>query len=149
MPIIDDVSNQMKDAMRAKESARLMALRNIRSAFIVAMKKDGADTLTDAQCVDSLRSLAKQRRDSIEAYEAAQRPDLADPEKAELAVIEGFLPVQAGEEQVRAWVVEAIAATGATTPAHVGKVVGAVLKAHKADVDGGAVKALATSLLGG
>ena len=70
MPIFDDVNNQMKDALRAGEKLRLQALRNIRAAFLMRLKEDGSETLTDADCVPILRRLEKQRKESIEAFEA-------------------------------------------------------------------------------
>jgi uncharacterized protein YqeY len=149
MPLIDDVSNQMKDAMRAKDQARTLALRSIRAGFITAMKEDGKDTLSDEACIEVLRRIAKQRQDSIDAYVSANRPDMADAERAELVVINAFLPQLADEATTRAWVAEAIAATKASSVKEVGKVMGAVMKAHKGDVDGALVKRLAEALLAG
>ena len=149
MAIIDDVSSQMKDAMRARDKGRLTALRGIRAAFIEALKADGSTTLADEQAHKVLRRLARQRTDSIESYVAADRQDLADIERLELAVIETFLPQQADEATTIAWIQEAIASCGATSPSDMGKVMGAVMRAHKGDIDGRLAKTVALRLLQG
>jgi hypothetical protein len=145
---VETVTAQMKDAMKAKDAARLAALRNIRAAFLVEMKKDGAETLDDATSVAVLRRLAKQRLESIEAFTTAQRPERVAEERAELGVIEEFLPRLADEATTRAWVEEAIAASGATSPKELGKVMGALMKAHKGDVDGDLARRIAAERLG-
>lgn len=136
MPLVDTINDQLKTAMRAQDKPRLVALRNIRAAFILGMKEDGADTLADEKATALLRSLAKQRQDSITEYEKARREDLAAAERAELAVIEEFLPRLADEATTRAWVEQAIASTGATSRADMGRVMGALMSAHKAELDG-------------
>ena len=93
MPIIDDVTDQMKTAMRAKDKVRLGALRGIRAAFIEAMKADGSETVPDAAAITILRRLEKQRKESISAYEQGGREDLAGVEREELGVLQDFLPV--------------------------------------------------------
>ena len=147
MPIIDDVTSQMKDAMRAKDKVRLGALRGIRSAFIEAMKADGSDTVEDAAAVTILRRLEKQRKESIAAYTDGGRADLAVVEQAELVVIQQFLPSLADRETTTAWVQAAIQKTGAQSPAEMGKVMGAIMGAHKGEVDGGLAKDIALQLL--
>ena len=147
MSIFDDVSAGMKSALKAKDEVRLTALRAVRAAFLTEMKKDNATALADEVCVALLRRLEKQRQESIEAFDAAGRPDRAAAERAELAVIAGFLPKLADEAQTRAWVREAIAASGATSQKELGKVMGALMKAHKGDVDGNLARKLAGELL--
>ncbi|HEY8492394.1 MAG TPA: GatB/YqeY domain-containing protein [Myxococcota bacterium] len=149
MGIETTVNERLAEAMKARDAARVAALRNIRAAFLVEMKKDNAKTLSDETCVEVLRRLAKQRRESIEAFEAAGRAERAAEERAELAVIEEFLPRLADEETTRAWLREAIAATGASKPGDLGKVMGALMKAHKGEVDGQLARRLAQELLGG
>lgn len=149
MGMVEDVSARMTAAMKAKDAPRTAALRNIRAAFLVEMKKDGSTTLSDEACVAALRRLEKQRRESIEAYEAAKRPDRAAEERAELAVIEEFLPKLADESRTRAWIQEAIAVTSASKPGDVGRVMGALMKAHKGEVDGTLARGIAAELLGG
>jgi len=149
MAIFDRVNAEMTAAMKAREAARLAALRSIRAAFLNELKKDNSTTLSDEACTQLLRRLEKQRGESIEAFEKADRPDRVAEERAELAVIQEFLPKLADEVTTRAWVEAAIAATGAVAPGDVGKVMGAVMKAHKGDIDGNLARALATKLLGG
>ena len=148
MGLVEQVSEQMKDAQKSRDSARLAALRNIRAAFLHEMKKDGAQTLDDGVAQGVLRRLAKQREESIEAFEKAGRGDRAEAERAEKAVIEGFLPRLADEATTRAWVASAIAETGAASARDLGKVMGALMKAHKADVDGNLARRVAQELLG-
>ncbi|MFK7926852.1 MAG: GatB/YqeY domain-containing protein [Myxococcota bacterium] len=137
MSLVDLVSEQMKQAMKARDKARTSALRGIRAAFLDAMKASGSDgTVSDDEAITMLRRLAKQRKESIEAYVSGGRDDLVDAERAELAVIEEFLPKLADEATTREWVAAAIAQTGATEPGHMGKVMGVLMKAHKADLDG-------------
>jgi uncharacterized protein YqeY len=148
MPILDSVGEQLKAAMRAQDKPRLAALRNIRAAFLNEMKQDGSDTLADEACVAVLRKLAKQRVESIEAFESGGRPELAAAERAELALIETFLPSLADEATTRGWVREAIAASGASSPKELGRVMGALMKAHKDQVDGTLARRIAAELLG-
>lgn len=149
MGIEQTVNERLAEAMKAREAARVAALRGIRAAFLNEMKKDNAKTLSDEVSIEVLRRLAKQRRESIEAFEGAGRPERAAEERAELAVIEEFLPRLADEAATRAWVEEAIAATGAAAPGDVGKVMGALMKAHKGDVGGQLARRLAQELLAG
>lgn len=149
MAIIDDVTTQMKAAMRAKAADDLRALRGIRAAFIEEMKTDGRDTLSDDEALTTLRRLAKQRKDSLDTYAEAGRQDLADVEAAELAIIDTFLPKLADAAQTRIWVDEAVAQTGAGSMRDMGKVMGALMKAHRAEIDGGLAKELVQVALRG
>jgi hypothetical protein len=125
----------------------LGALRSVRAAFIEALKADGAETLADDKAIVILRKLAKQRKESIDAFDSAGRTDLAEQERGELAVLEDFLPSLADEATTTEWVKAAIAESGAQSPADMGRVMGAVMKAHKGDVDGGLTKKIALQLL--
>ena len=148
MAIFDEVNRQMKEAMRAKDARRLVALRSIRAAFVHETKRDGSETLEDDVCTALLRRLEKQRKESIEAFEQGGREEQAAAERAELAVIQTFLPSLADEESTRAWVREAIASTGATGKGDIGRVMGALMQAHKGEIDGGLAKRIASGLLG-
>jgi len=148
MAVVDTVTAQMKDAMKARAAARLSALRNMRAAFLTEMKKDGSETLDDAVAIAVLRKLAKQRQESIDAFTQANRPERVAEERAELGVIEEFLPRLANEATTRGWVQAAIAASGASSAKELGKVMGALMKAHKGDVDGDLARKLAAELLG-
>ncbi|MCO4746648.1 MAG: GatB/YqeY domain-containing protein [Proteobacteria bacterium] len=148
MPIVNEISAQLKTAMRARDAARTAALRGIRAAFLTAEKADGAgEALTDEAAMTILRRLAKQRGESIEAYDQGGRDELAAAERAELAVIQEFLPQLADEAQTRAWVEEAIAKTGASAMRDMGKVMGMLMGAHKAELDGKLTNVIVRELL--
>ncbi len=148
MGIYDDVSAALTAALKAKDAPRVAALRNIRAAFVLEQKKDNAPTLSDEVCAGLLRRLEKQRHESIEAFEKAGRPERVAEERAELAVIESYLPRLADEATTRAWVREAIAASGAAKPGDLGRAMGTLMKAHKGEVDGNLARRLAAELLG-
>lgn len=147
MSMVDDISQQMKEALKAKESVRLKALRSIRAAFLNEMKKDGADTLSDESCLQILRKLEKQHKESIEAFEGAGRTEMAADERGELDVIAAFLPSLADESTTQAWVEAAIASSGAGSKKELGKVMGALMKEHKGAVDGNLARRIASDLL--
>jgi uncharacterized protein len=147
MAIYDEITAQMKSAMKARDKARTKGLRNIRAAFIAGAKETGADQLDDGACQTILRRLAKQRVESIEAYTKGGRDDLAAEERAELVVIEEFLPSLADEETTREWVTSAIAASGASAPGDMGKVMGVLMKNHKAELDGKLANKIVRELL--
>jgi len=147
MAIVEQVSQQLKEALRAREANRLAALRSVRAAFVNEMKRDGSETLADEVCLTLLRRLEKQRKESIEAFEGAGREERAAAERAELQVIQSFLPSLADPETTRAWVKEVIASTGASQTGDIGRVMGALMKAHKGEVDGALAKRIAGELL--
>jgi len=147
MAIFDQVSAQMKDALKAGRKLELQALRSIRAGFLVRMKEDGSETVSDEDCLAILRKLDKQRRESIEAFEGAGRTEQAAAEKAELEIILAFLPKLADEATTRGWVQSAISESGAKSAKDLGRVMGALMKAHKADVDGNLARRIAGELL--
>ncbi|MDG1479136.1 MAG: GatB/YqeY domain-containing protein [Myxococcota bacterium] len=147
MSIYDQINEQMKTAMRARDKERLGALRGIRTVFINERKKNNSDTVTDAQCIALLRTLAKQRKDSLQSYTAANREDLAAVERSELAVIDEFLPKLADDETTRALVAAVIAQIGATDVKQLGRVMGMLMKEHRGTIDGGLAKKIAAELL--
>ena len=147
MPISDNVTSQMKDAMRAKDALRLSTLRSMRTAFLNEMKKDGSDSVSDEVCETLLRKLEKQRKESIEAFTKGGREEMANNERIELAVIQEFLPQLADEARTREWVEAAIAETGAAGAKEMGKVMGALMKAHKAEIDGNLARGIVQALL--
>jgi uncharacterized protein YqeY len=125
MPLRERVNEDMKSAMKAREAERLGALR----LLLAAMKQREVDeriTLDDAGVIAVIEKMIKQRKDSIAQYEKAARQDLADKEKFEISVIETYLPQQLSQAEIEAAVAEAIAATGAKSPADMGKVMGAL-----------------------
>ncbi|MFV0312232.1 MAG: GatB/YqeY domain-containing protein [Dysgonomonas sp.] len=130
MNLFDQVSEGIKDAMRAKDKIRLEALRGIKKEFIEAKTAKGAnDELSDEAAIQILQKMAKQRRDSAAIYTTQNRADLAENELAELAVIEAFLPKQLSQDELDAKISEIITQVGATSPADMGKVMGVATKA--------------------
>jgi uncharacterized protein len=126
MPLTESVNQDIAAAMKAKDSARLSALRMLKAAIMNKGVEKGRD-LEDAEVLQVVSSLVKQRRDSIEQFSKAGRTDLVDKETAEVAVLETYLPPAATPEEIEAAVAAAIAETGATTPKDMGKVMKAVM----------------------
>lgn len=147
MAIFEEVESAYREAVRARDRAQVSALRNVRAALQTETKKTGASRLDDETCLAVLRRLEKRHGESIEAFERAGRTERAEAERAELAVLERFLPRRADEATTRAWVEEAARETGAQGPRDVGRVMGAVMKAHKDEVDGALARRLAAEVL--
>ena len=126
MALQSQVVEDMKTAMRAKDAARLSTVRMLLAA-IKQREVDERIELTDADVLSIIDKMIKQRRDSITQFVAGKREDLAAAERAEVTLLSGYLPAQVGDSEIDALVAEAIAATGATGPAGMGKVM-AVLK---------------------
>lgn len=126
MPLTDKVNADITAAMKAKDSARLSALRMMKAAMMNKGVEKGRD-LEDAEVLQVVSSLVKQRRDSIEQFSKAGRTDLVDKESAEIAVLEAYLPPAATAEEIDAAVAAAIADTGAASPKDIGKVMKAVM----------------------
>jgi uncharacterized protein YqeY len=147
MGIFDRVREELTGAMRTRDAARTSALRGIRAALLNECKKDGSETLSDEVCVAVLRRLEKQRFESIEAFAAVGRADRADAERAELAVVREFVPALADEATTRAWVETAIAESGARESRDLGRVMAALMKARKGEIDGRLAREIAAQLL--
>jgi uncharacterized protein YqeY len=146
MPLRDQLTEDMKSAMKARESERLAALR----LFLSAVKQREVDervTLDDAGVVSVVEKMIKQRKDSIAQYEKAQRQDLADKEKYEISVLEGYLPKQMSAQEIEAAVAEALAQSGAKSPADMGKVKGILKPKLAGRADMGKVSAMVKSKL--
>ena len=141
MSLKQQITEDMKTAMRAKETARLGAIRLLLSA----MKQREVDErieLTDADIVAIIEKMLKQRRDSISQYEAAKRQDLADVEKFEVTVLQGYMPQQFSEAEITSAIAEVIAATGAAGPQDMGKVMAAIKPKLAGRADMGKVSGL-------
>jgi hypothetical protein len=146
MSLKDRVTDDMKAALRAKETARLSALRLLLAA-IKQREVDERITLSDADVVSVIDKMLKQRRDSIAQYEAAKRDDLAQAERFEVSVLQGYMPQAMAESEIDAAVRAAIAQAGAKGPQDMGKVM-ALLKATLAGrADLGKVSGLVKSRL--
>jgi uncharacterized protein YqeY len=134
--------------MRAKDADRLRALRAIKSLILLEETSgSSADGLSADAEMKILMKAAKQRRDSLEVYVSQNRPDLAEKEQAELAIIEEFLPKQLSDEELTAKITEIIASVGASSPADMGKVMGVASKQLAGLADGKAISAKVSELL--
>ena len=142
------IENGIKDAMRAKDADRLRALRAIKSMILLEETSGSSSEglSTDAE-MKILMKAAKQRRDSLEVYVAQNRPDLAEKERVELAIIEEFLPKQLSDAELTVKITEIIASVGATSPADMGKVMGVASKQLAGLADGKAISAKVNELL--
>jgi uncharacterized protein YqeY len=141
MSLKQQISDDMKTALRAKETARLGALR----LLLAAMKQREVDErieLSDADIVTIIEKMNKQRRDSISQYEAAGRQDLADVEKFEMSVLATYMPQQLSETEINAAIAEAVSASGAIGPQDMGKVMGIIRPKLAGRADMGKVSAL-------
>ncbi len=141
MSLQEQISADMKEAMKSRDSERLSALRMIRSE-ILNLEKEGKGSPDDAAIVQMLIKMLRQRQDSIEQYRAGNREDLAAKEEAEAAIIKTYLPEGVSGAEIEAAVEQAIAQTGATNIKEMGKVMGLALKTLKESgksVDGAAV----------
>ena len=148
MSLKDQITEDMKNAMRAKDSERLGTIR----LLLAALKQKEIDervVLDDAAVVAIVDKLIKQRKDSIEAFQKAERKDLADKEAAELLVLQAYLPARLSLEEVTAEVRAIVAELGATGPGDMGKVMGAVKAKLAGKADMGQVSAAVKAALAG
>ena len=142
----DRITDDMKSAMRAKETARLSAIRLLLAA-IKQKEVDERITLDDAQVSAVIEKLLKQRKDSITQYDAAGRQDLADNERFEADLLSGYLPERMSAEEITVIVASAVASTGAQSPADMGKVMAAVKPQLAGRADMGEVSKIIKSQL--
>ena len=152
MSIKQRIGEDIKAAMKAGDKDRLGTLRMVKSKLQMAevdlRAKNGRDyELDDEQALQALSSYAKQRRDSIESYEKAERPDLAAKERVELEIVQEYLPAQLGEDDVREIVKQAIAEVNASSPKDMGAVMKVVMPKVKGVADGRLVNQLVRELL--
>lgn len=148
MALEQKIMADMKDAMKAKDEAALRGLRAIKAAIIIAKTSEGAGgELKEEDETKLLQKLVKQRRDSLDIFQKQNREDLAQKEQEEIAVIEKFLPKQMTEEELKAGLSEIIAQVGATSPADMGKVMGAATKQFAGKADGKAISAAVKEML--
>ena len=149
MEMFDRISNDIKDAMKAKDKVRLETLRNIKKVFLEAKTAPGAnDTLTDDAAMKIMQKLVKQGKDSAALYNEQGRADLAEAELAQVAVIETYLPKQMSAEELEAALKDIIAEVGAEGPKDMGKVMGAATKKLAGLAEGRAISAKVKELLG-
>lgn len=148
MALFDQISDDIKKAMLARDAVRLEALRGIKKEFLEAKTAKGSDgTLSDERATQILAKMIKQRRESAQIYTEQNRPELAEAELAQAAVIEEYMPRQLSQEELEASLREIIAQVGATSPRDMGKVMGVATKALAGAADGRAISATVKALL--
>jgi hypothetical protein len=151
MSLKDKITADIKNAMKSKDKVRLETVRSIKKVLLekeVSLRPQGQEELTEAQELEVLAQLAKQRRDAIEQYQNAGREDLAANEAQELTIIEEYLPKQLSEAEVAAVVDEIIAETGAKSMKDMGKVMGPAMQRLKGQADGKMVQDITKAKLG-
>ena len=149
MEMFDRISNDIKEAMKAKDKVRLETLRNIKKVFLEAKTAPGAnDTLTDDAAMKIMQKLVKQGKDSAALYTEQGRADLAEGELAQVAVIETYLPKQMSAEELEAALKAIIAEVDAEGPKDMGKVMGTATKKLAGLAEGRAISAKVKELLG-
>lgn len=148
MDLFEQVSNDIKEAMKAKDKVRLEALRNIKKVFLEAKTAPGAnDTLADADALKIIMKLVKQGKESGELYKQSGRDDLADAEFAQVAVFEQYLPKMMNDEELESALKEIIAEVGATSMKEMGKVMGIASKKLAGKAEGKAISEKVRALL--
>ncbi|MCE1200032.1 MAG: GatB/YqeY domain-containing protein [Marinilabiliales bacterium] len=149
MSLFDQVNEDIRAAMLARDKERLEAVRNIKKVLLEAKTaKSGAEELPDEEAIRVISKLAKQGRDSAEIYAGQKRQDLADFELAQVKVYESYLPKQMSDEELTAAVSEIIARVGATSLKEMGKVMGVASKELAGKVEGKLISDKVKSLLG-
>ena len=148
MELFDIISNDIKEAMKAKDKVALDTLRNIKKVLLEAKTAPGAnDTVSDDTAIKLIQKLVKQGKESAELYSSQNRPELAAEELAQVAVMEKYLPKQMSEEEVATVLKEIIAQTGATGPQDMGKVMGVATKQLAGKAEGRVISAIVKQLL--
>lgn len=148
MSLEQKIMTELKAAMLAKNEAALRSLRAVKAAILLAKTSEGArGDLTEDDEIKLLQKLVKQRKDSLEIFQQQNRSDLAQKEQEEIAVIEKFLPAQLTAEEIKAELAKIIVAIGASSPADMGKVMGAATKQLAGKADGKTISALVKELL--
>jgi uncharacterized protein YqeY len=148
--IHESIKAGIMEALRAKDQVKLRTHRSLATAMtneVVAKKRKPDEFLTDEEALVVVKRAANQRKDSIQQFEAGGRPELAIPEKEELAVLEALLPELMGREQVEAAVKAKMAELGVADKSGAGKLTGAIMQELKGKADGGVVKEVVDSLL--
>ena len=146
--LFDEISEGIKEAMKAKDAVRRDTLRNVKKVFLEAKTAPGAnDELSDADALKILQKLAKQGRESAEIFSQQGRADLADAEMAQVKVLEEYLPKQLSEAELESALRDIIAQLGVTSAREMGKVMGVATKQLAGKADGKAISAAVKRLL--
>ena len=148
MELFEQINNDIKEAMKARDKVRLETLRNIKKVFLEAKTAPGAnDTLTDADALKILQKLAKQGKESANTFMQSNRTDLAEHELEQVFVIESYLPQPLTEQEIESIVTAIIAETGAQGMKDMGRVMGLASKQMAGKAEGGAISSIVKKLL--
>lgn len=148
MELLEQINNDIKEAMKARDKVRLETLRNIKKVFLEAKTAPGAnDTLTDADALKILQKLAKQGKESANTFMQSNRTDLAEHELEQVSVIESYLPQPLTEQEIESIVTAIIAETGAQGMKDMGRVMGLASKQMAGKAEGGAISSIVKKLL--
>lgn len=146
MALMDQIVSDLKEAMKSKDEARLLVLRSLKASAMNSKIEKGAE-LTDEEFAAVIQKAVKQRRDSIEQFASGGRDDLAANERAEIEILQKYLPEQLSPEELKKIVQETVAQVGATSKKDMGKVMGALMPKVKGRADGKAVQQIVQLLL--
>lgn len=147
MSLVENINKQIIDAMKAREEARLRALRAIKSAFLIAGTETGNKDIPDDIALKAIQKLAKQRKDSIEVFTQQNRQDLVEKESEELKVLEEFLPTPLTEEEVLTILKNLLSETGASGMKDLGKIMPLAVSSMAGKADGSQIATLLKQLL--
>jgi len=147
MSLEQQINDDIKAAMLAKEKTRLESLRAIKAAILLEKTKDGAESISDEAVTKVIQKLVKQRKESAEIYSRQNRPELAENELAEIAAMEPYLPKQLSEAEIEAAVQAVITRVGASGPQDMGKVMGAATKELAGKADGRVISEIVKRML--
>lgn len=147
MSLKTQIDADIKAAMLARDSAKLLALRDIKKVILIEETKPGALALTEADEMRILQKAVKQRKDSAEIYKTQNRPELLEKELGEIAIIETYLPAAMSADELKGIIAEIIAKVGASSPADMGKVMGVASKELAGKAEGRAISEMVKTLL--
>jgi uncharacterized protein YqeY len=147
MSLKTQIDADIKAAMLARDSAKLLALRDIKKVILIEETKPGAEGLTEADEMRILQKAVKQRKDSAEIYKTQNRPELLEKELAEIAIIETYLPAAMSAEDLKAIIQGIIVKVGASAPSDMGKVMGVASKELAGKAEGRAISEMVKNLL--
>jgi len=147
MNVRDQIQQDLKEALKAKDEIKVGTLRMVSAAFLNKEKEKG-EIPSDEELQNIVLFEAKKRKESMTAFEQGGRPELVEKEKAELEILQTYLPEQLSEEEVRIFVEEAVTETGASSPQDMGKVMAAVMPKVKGKADGTLVNKIVKEALG-
>ena len=148
MNIDEKINSELKDSIKAGNKLRMETLRSIRAAIIEFNKSGAGRAINDDDCLKIIKNQAKRRRDAIELYKTANRPELLEKEEKELEIISEFLPKQLSEEEIKNIILVLVEKSGASGMQDIGKVMGPAMKELSGKADGGMVQSIVKAILG-